>query len=200
MQLAGASDLRNLSLCAFEKSPQLMRGPLASRQRSEDRLSFLVHDGRTYEHVVLERPLAGTDVVPPAPYPCLLWDTRGDWTRAERDFVVTTLLDSDCRYVVSGGATCEQWHDEVDETYVARTLDAETDERFVMTTWHTDQSVADVAFFFVWNTNFDEHDFRRFLVLQLGDDPARARELREAVMKAVLHPEDLVGEDPEAAG
>ena len=97
-------------------------------------------------------------------------------------------------------STCEQWHDEVDETYVTRTLDGEMDERFVMTTWHTDEPILDVAFFFVWNTNFDDHDFRRFLVLQLGDDAVRAKELRDAVTKAVLHPEEFVEEDPEAAG
>jgi hypothetical protein len=174
--------------------------PVSQTSNFGDRLGFLTHEGRTYEHVVLDRPITMIDALPPTPYPCLLWDTRGDWTETERAVVIKALLDSDCRYVVSGGATCERWHDEVDGAYIARTLDAKTDERFVMTSWHTDESVENVAFFFVWNSNFDEHDFRRFLVLQVGSARSEAENLRDAVTKAVLHPEELVGEDPGAAG
>ena len=159
-----------------------------------------MHDDRTYDHIIVDRPITTITPLAPQPYPCLLWDTRGDWSEAERDTVVAALLESDCRYVVSGGATCEQWHDEVDEAYIARTLEPETDERFVMTTWHTDESVEDVAFFFVWNTNFDEHDFRQFVVLQLGSDPAVAERLRRGVTIAVRNPEELISEDPDPAG
>ena len=38
----------------------------------------------------------------------------------------------------------------------------------VMTTSHSDESPDDVAFFFVYNTNFDDHDFVRYLVLHIG--------------------------------
>ena len=36
-----------------------------------------------------------------------------------------------------------------------------------------DESPDDVAFFFVLNTNFNEHDFKRFLVLHVGDGHAK---------------------------
>ena len=42
-----------------------------------------------------------------------------------------------------------------------------------MTTWHEDENPDDVAFFFVLNTNFDDHDFDRYLVVHVGDGQTR---------------------------
>ena len=43
----------------------------------------------------------------------------------------------------------------------------------LMTTWHNEESVEDVAFFAADCTNFDEHDFRKYLILIVGNDSAR---------------------------
>jgi hypothetical protein len=51
--------------------------------------------------------------------------------------------------------------------------DQSADAAHVMTTWHADESPDDVAFFFVLNTNFNEHDLKRFLVLHVGDGHAK---------------------------
>lgn len=45
-------------------------------------------------------------------------------------------------------------------------------------TRHADESPDDVAFFFVLNTNFNEHDFKRFLVLHVGDGHAKGKWMR----------------------
>jgi len=50
--------------------------------------------------------------------------------------------------------------------------DQSADAAHVMTTWHANESPDDVAFFFVLNTNFNEHDLKRFLVLHVGDGHA----------------------------
>jgi hypothetical protein len=50
--------------------------------------------------------------------------------------------------------------------------DQSADAAHVMTTWHADESPDDVAFFFVLNTNFNEHDLKCFLVLHVGDGHA----------------------------
>lgn len=55
----------------------------------------------------------------------------------------------------------------------------------MMTSWHSGEVIEDVAFFFVNNTNYDEHDFRDFLVLQIGDDPATETALIAAVRTLV---------------
>jgi hypothetical protein len=122
-------------------------------------------------------------------YPCLIWDHDGGFTHVERRAVAKTLLEAGCRYAVCGGLNCEAWHDAVDIEFVERHLhDAEDvrDAVHVMTTWHEGESPDDVAFFFVLNTNFDYHDFGRYLVLHVGGGPAKAQ-LDAAVRKYAIN-------------
>jgi hypothetical protein len=44
------------------------------------------------------------------------------------------------------------------------------DEPFLMTTWHAGEAVEDVVFFALNCTNFEAHDFKRFLLLVVGED------------------------------
>jgi hypothetical protein len=56
-----------------------------------------------------------------------------------------------------------------------RYLDAseeDRDARYVMTSLHAADSVEDVSFFFVLNTNFDEQDVAEYVALHLGGTPA----------------------------
>ncbi|HKY40435.1 MAG TPA: hypothetical protein VJN18_31090 [Polyangiaceae bacterium] len=93
------------------------------------------------------------------------------------------LLRGGCRYVVCGGTHCEAWHDLIDLIFVTEHLeapDAERDRAHVMTTWHDKELPDDVAFFFVYNTNFDDVRFDRYLILHLGTDPS-AQSIDDAV-------------------
>jgi len=98
-----------------------------------------------------------------------------------QDFVrkqafASQLISSGCRYAVCAGIDCSAWHDAFDLAWVQQHLndsEEKKDAEHVMTTWHEGDSIDDVAFFFVYNTNFDEYDFRQFLVLHLGDSPVR---------------------------
>ena len=129
------------------------------------------------------------------PYPCLIWDTRANRSAGERLRLSRTLVASGVRYAVCGGFECEAWHDAVDEAYIELGLEGkEANEKFVMTSLHPDDSIDEVAFFFVGNTNFDNHDFAQFLVLQLGSDWATEQSLREAVREHALKADD---EEPE---
>jgi hypothetical protein len=135
-----------------------------------------------------------SDFDPPfgsTPYVCLLWDTVGDRSNDELMDLSNALVATGARYVVAGGTDCERWHDAVDDAFLALELDgAEYDARFVMTSWHTDQTPDEVAFFFVGCTNFDEHRFTEYLVLQLGSDWHTQQGLCEAVRNHALAPED----------
>ena len=133
---------------------------------------ILEHPPRSYWLQVIddvsefESPFAG------APYPCLIWDARGSRSVAELSRLSGALVASGLRYAVCGGVQCSRWHDAIDQTFIELELDGEEYEsRFVMTSWHTDKSPDDVAFFFVYNTNFDRHDFTRYLVLMIDADP-----------------------------
>ena len=115
-----------------------------------------------------EAPFAGMQ------FACLLWNHNVERDVEAATALLGSLIDSGCRYLVCGGLDCEWWHDLADELFVGKYLDATDEERernHVMTTWHAQESPADVAFFFAFNTSFDDITFDRFLVLHLGDGP-----------------------------
>ena len=155
---------------------------------------ILERDGREYWLQVIDQ---GSEFRPPfagAPYPVLVWDTRGGRTDRELEQLASKLVASNVRYGVCGGQECERWHDALDWAFLEQHLEAEEyDARFVMTSWHTGEPPDEVAFFLLANTNFDAHDFRRFLVLQVGSDWAVSHSLREAIGEQA----ELAGEDDE---
>ena len=50
-----------------------------------------------------------------------------------------------------------------------------------MTTWHDDETVNDIMFFGLNNTNFDDHDFKRYLVLFIGHKNGLKEEVKIAI-------------------
>ena len=133
------------------------------------------NQGRTYGAMSIDAP---GDVVNPFPgnlFPCMIWDHDGSFSEAQRSEVTRRLLEAGCRYVVCGGQNCEAWHNATDKEFLRQHADDSYDTRddlHVMTTWHVDESPDDVAFFFVLNMNFDDHDFEYYLVLHIGDGRA----------------------------
>jgi hypothetical protein len=141
------------------------------------------NEGKIYRAIAIDAPEDFASPFPGALFPCLIWDYDGYFTNTQREVVARALLEAGCRYVVCGGERCEAWHDAVDSAFVQQHLDDPEDVRaavHVMTTWHDGESPDDVAFFFVFNTNFDDHDFRQYLVLHIG-----ARKTKEQVDAAV---------------
>lgn len=104
-------------------------------------------------------------------------------TGAERWAVSEQIIRANCRYAVCNGHDCSRWDDSIDEAFVASDPNfSPPDERSVMTTWHDDESLDDVAFFFRMNTSFDSFTAERFLVLQLGGCKPDEDAIRSAVM------------------
>lgn len=107
-------------------------------------------------------------------FACLLWNHSLERDVEGASVLLGSLIDDGCRYFVCGGLDCEWWHDIADELFVGKYLDATDEERernHVMTTWHAQEPPEDVAFFFAFNTSFDEISFDRFLLIHLGDGP-----------------------------
>lgn len=148
-------------------------------------------DGKIYGAMAIDAPGDFASPFPGVLFPCMIWDHNGSLTEAQRTEVAKQLLQAGCRYVICGGRDCEFWHDAVDLEFVRQHVDdseATRDAEHVMTTWHEDESPDEVAFFFVLNTNFDDHDFERFLVLHVGDGHAKA-EVDAAIRRYALNKE-----------
>ena len=124
-------------------------------------------NGREFYSLVVEQTEDFALPFEQAPYPCLMWASKPTTPEFKAE-LARRLIESDCRYAVCGGTEHEEWEDAVDVEYVASDPDFDPpEERFVMTSSHED-GADDTAFFFVHCTNFDEHDFRRYLVLLVG--------------------------------
>ena len=146
-------------------------------------------EGKVYGAFVIDSPEDFSSPFNGTSFPCLIWDHGSRLSDEERSAVARALLDSGCRYAVCGGECCERWHDAVDEAFVMQHLGDSEDVRdavFVMTSWHDGESPNDVAFFFVLNTNFDDHYFTRYLVLHVGFGKAR-EQVDAAVRKYALN-------------
>lgn len=150
---------------------------------------LIENDGRIFEAENLNCSADFSSPFDGAAFPCLIWDHDGRFTETQRSELARTLIQVGCRYAVCGGVSCEKWHDVIDMEFVALHLDDSDDllkAEFVMTTWHDYESPDEVAFFFVLNTNFDDHDFRRYLVLHIGTGPAQ-EQVDAAVRKFALN-------------
>lgn len=91
------------------------------------------------------------------------------------------LVSSGCRYAVCSGYDCSKWDDAVDWAYLRTSPDyVPENHKFVMTTWHEDESLRDIAFFFVNNTVFDVFVPHNFLLLSIGGGPLARQALAEA--------------------
>jgi hypothetical protein len=138
---------------------------------------------KIYASVAMDQVGEFLSLCPGVFFPCLIWDHTGECSDSDRSAVARALLDAGCRYAVCGGKQCSEWHDAIDLEFVRQHQDdseAARDASHVMTTWHEGERPEDVAFFFVFLTNFDRYDFNRYLVVHIGTS-----ELKEEVDAAV---------------
>lgn len=70
-----------------------------------------------------------------------------------RDAVSDWLVESCCLYMVAWGQDCAAWDDSVGWSSIAASGPDTSDGRFVMTTWHADETLAE-AFWFAANCAF----------------------------------------------
>ena len=103
-------------------------------------------------------------------------------TDDDRNALSKEIVRQGCRYAVCTGDQCSKWHDSIDLAYLATSPDfSPPDDRFVMTTWHEDEPLEDVIFFFRNCTAFDYFTPRHYLALILGED----EKMRETVSSAL---------------
>ncbi len=108
-------------------------------------------------------------------FPCLVWDHDGSFDGERRAAVARALLDAGCRYAVCGGMQCQAWESSFDTEFIMGFEDSPdgwSDDEHVMTTSHADETIDDVAFFFVCCTHFGPHSLTRYLIVHIGASPA----------------------------
>jgi hypothetical protein len=126
------------------------------------------------------------------PYVVLIWNAA-NLSTPERVGIVQQLLRTGCRYVVTGGADCQAWHDLADNVFWDEfQTDEERELNFTMTTAHEGEALDDVVFFFIWNTSSEGYDFKNYLALQIGGDEALGEQLKQSIKNAQPRGPDTV--------
>ncbi len=137
-------------------------------------MDVLFDDGcRNILSHTIASPVDWTDPFAGEPYVCMVWNHGSAFDSVKRKAVAVKLIDSNCRYAVCGGVNCENWHDDIDTVFVKGhqgLSDAKYDAVMLMTTWHDDESLEDIAFFFVQSTRLNgKEEFENYLVLHVGE-------------------------------
>jgi len=102
---------------------------------------------------------------------CILFVNDENVTMDEQSAISEQLVRSGCRSAVCAGHKSSSWDDSVDWAYLDRVNYEPNDETLVMTVWHEQESVEDVVFSGLMCSDFDEHEFHRYLVLFVGPNP-----------------------------
>jgi hypothetical protein len=88
-------------------------------------------------------------------------------TADERYAISLDLVKAGCRYAVCSGPDGTLWDDSVDFANLEVSPDLKDDE-FVMTTWHDDETLEDIAFYFTQNTAFGDFVPEVFILVAVG--------------------------------
>jgi len=91
----------------------------------------------------------------------------GDWQSEVSDW----LVSSGCRYMMAWGPASTTWDDSVDWSDLAARKFKEDDSRFVMTTWHDDETLENAFWYsqFCANFSYDDVELTNALIVDVSD-------------------------------
>ncbi|MBY0567681.1 MAG: hypothetical protein K2P70_10225 [Hyphomonadaceae bacterium] len=90
-----------------------------------------------------------------------------------RNLVSDWLVASGCLYTVAWGDECSAWDDSVDEAARALHGDDYDDDKFVMTTWHENESIDEVFWFAGICAFHPTIDLNRIVLIDITDHDRR---------------------------
>ena len=112
----------------------------------------------------------------------LLWVLDITVTMEEQAKLSEQLVEQGCRYAVCAGYRCSTWDDSIDLAYLQTESNFQPqNENFVMTTWHENESIEEIAEFFVMNTAFDNFTAKNLLILVIGKNQEMESRIVETV-------------------
>jgi hypothetical protein len=146
--------------------------------------------GSEYGHLILDmhflqikRPYSFTSPFMEKEFVALIYAADENISDEERDALSGQIVASGCRYAVCAGHRGSSWDESIDMADILRSGVEVRDENLVMTTWHDDESLEDIVFFFLNNTGFDDFTAERFVVLFVGEDGSYLRQIQREVEK-----------------
>jgi hypothetical protein len=110
--------------------------------------------------------MSGLQVSPP--YVCLVYATE-TVSPQEMATVAEWLVSSGCKYAVCAGEQCSQWHDAIDLVGIVADIESEpSHSQYIMTSWHTNESIEEVVWFWLNLTDYGDFNFQNYVALIVG--------------------------------
>jgi hypothetical protein len=135
--------------------------------------------------IQLERPFTFESPFHGDDFALLLVIAAPDITFAERKQLSEVLVAQGCRYAVCTGSGAGAWDDAIDFAAVNAELDGQrSSQRLIMTSWHENQPLSEVAEFFFNHTAFDDFVPTRRIALLLGGAPDALAAVRTALVES----------------
>lgn len=96
-----------------------------------------------------------------------------------RNDIASWIVQSGCLYFIAWGVECEAWHDTVDWTVLQRFDFGDIpDDKFVMTTWHDKEPLAEALWFAGHSASHPDIDLQETVILHVAQEEQRAATLR----------------------
>ena len=133
--------------------------------------------------VTIQKPSDTSSIEVKTPFACLLYSNQEKASSDEIESVANWLVNSGCRYAVCAGVKCEEWHDTID---TADTIRDPNTQNLIMTTWHKNETVEDVVWFWLNLTDFEDIAFENYLALLIGDSKTIEEKIQQAIQNNSL--------------
>ncbi len=102
------------------------------------------------------------------PFKCLVIISESV-SQARQDEISMWLVKSGCVVMCAWGINCSSWDDSVDCASIEMfNYDLPPPERFVLTTWHENESLDDVMFFLKRAISHSEHELENVVLLHIS--------------------------------
>lgn len=89
------------------------------------------------------------------------------WQAAISDWMV----ESGCFYMMAWGVECSSWDDSVDWASIhANDYQETSDEKFVITTWHDDETLEEVLWYAKFTASHPVHELKNLVVIYIANE------------------------------
>tara|TARA_R110000744_G_scaffold141927_1_gene253401 strand:+ start:33 stop:446 length:414 start_codon:yes stop_codon:yes gene_type:complete len=136
-----------------------------------------------FEYVTVEDGMELRSLDAFRPFKCIVLisqEVSEEWQHK----ISTWLVASGCLYMMAWGHKCETWDDSVDFAHLEQSgWDVASDDQFVITTWHSDESLEDVFFFAKCIAQHPTVELEKLVVLDIG--AADRREFLQTIFDRV---------------
>jgi hypothetical protein len=137
---------------------------------------------------LLRRPLSFRSPFRGEDFAALVLVVAADITPDEQGELAEALVAQGCRYAVCAGVACSTWDDAIDHASVIAEMQGTPHSGLLTTTWHENEPLEEVAFFFLQVAEVDGEAPRNRLALVIGGEDGDLATLEKTLQNVAGRP------------